>query len=67
MEDRFPQYLIDFFAGFFKSKDKYPYVCYPRSSIGVGARLSLALPLEEGLAAPHHGSASTLHPSERHI
>jgi len=24
MKDRLPQYLIDFFAGFFGSKDKYP-------------------------------------------
>jgi hypothetical protein len=26
MADQFPQYLIDFFAGFFKTKDAYPYV-----------------------------------------
>lgn len=24
MEDRFPQYLVDFFARYFKEKDKYP-------------------------------------------
>lgn len=29
MEDRFPQYLVDFFAGFFGSKEKYPCVVWP--------------------------------------
>ncbi|ORY89655.1 queuine tRNA-ribosyltransferase [Leucosporidium creatinivorum] len=45
MEDRFPQYLIDFFAGFFKSKDKYP-------EWAVAALQSVGVDLMTGVPTP---------------
>ncbi|SCZ89754.1 BZ3500_MvSof-1268-A1-R1_Chr9g10582 [Microbotryum saponariae] len=42
LEDRFPQYLIDFFARFFKTKDKYP-------AWAVEALLSVGVDLVNGV------------------